>query len=426
MHSQTTNSTQPTQWDVIVVGGGPAGLMAAGQAACLGARTLLLEKMSRPGRKLRITGKGRCNLTNTDPVGKFISHFGSNGKFLRQAFARFFNRELIEFLGSLSVATEVERGGRVFPASNQAQEVVDALVQWSRSQGVVIQPETPVAQLVVENDRMRGVVDQAGREYQAPHVLLATGGTSYRGTGSTGDGYELAGSVGHTVTPILPALVPLATAGPTAQRLQGLSLKNVSAHLYVDEKKEAEEFGEMLFTHFGLSGPIILTLSGRAVQALTNGRRIRLSIDLKPALDHKKLDLRLQRDLENHGKQHFQNLLKGLLPAKMIPVCMDAVGIPADKPAHQITAKERKRLRLWLKDLRFDIVAHRSFDEAIVTSGGVDLKEIDPKTMESRRIQGLYVIGELLDLDGDTGGYNLQAAFSTGWLAGRSAGQRDR
>ena len=417
-----------TRHQVIVVGAGAAGLMAAGQAAELGAETLLLEKMDRPGRKLRIAGKGRCNLTNVVPLSEFIAHFGPNGRFLRQAFHQFSNSDLVDFFEELGVRTVTERGGRVFPASGQAQDVVDALVRWVGEQGVTIQTRSPVERLLAEGGRVVGV--QVSRNqvfpnkpgfYSADAVIVATGGVSYPATGSTGDGYRLAASVGHTIVPIRPALVPLETAGDVAPRLQGLSLRNVAVRVWVDEKRQAEAFGEMLFTHFGVSGPIILSLSRQVVDALRLGQRVILSIDLKPALDEGKLDARLLRDLDAHGKQQFRTLLRGMLPRKLIPACLDLTGIPADKVANQITLEERQRLRAWLKDFRLEVTGHRPFTEAIITAGGVDVREVDPRTMASRLVEGLYFAGEVLDVDADTGGYNLQAAFSTGWVAGRSA-----
>jgi len=424
------------KYRVIVIGAGAAGLMAAGQAAELGAATLLLEKKYRPGRKLRITGKGRCNLTNVAPISKFISHFGPNGRFLRQAFSRFFTPELVAFLKELGIRTVTERGGRIFPAGDQAQEIVDALVDWIEKRGVTLRTRTPVERLRVEGGRIVGVQVSHGsspmretltdrhtaeRVYQADAVIVSTGGVSYPATGSTGDGYRLAKSVGHIIVPIRPALVPLETAGEVAPKLQGLSLRNVTIRMWINGKKRAEAFGEMLFTHFGISGPIILSLSRQIVDALHLHQRVILSVDLKPALDERKLDVRLLRDLETHGKQKFRTLLKGLLPRKLIPVCIDLTGIPSDKAGHQITAGERKRLRMWLKDFRLEVTGHRPFTEAIITAGGVDTKEVDPRTMGSRLVEGLYFAGEVLDLDADTGGYNLQAAFSTGWVAGRSA-----
>jgi predicted Rossmann fold flavoprotein len=421
---------------LIVVGGGPAGMMAAGQGALLGAETLLLEKMNQPGRKLRLTGKGRCNLTNVAPLPDFIERFGDNGRFLRYAFSQFFNQELMTFLEDQGIRTVTERGGRVFPISGQAQDVVDALIQWINKCGVNLQTQSTVSSMILEGERVAGVQvfdtysrkkesDEkrrlTGRVIQADAVIIATGGASYPGTGSTGDGYRLAASVGHTIVPIRPALVPLETAGDTANRLQGLSLRSVIVKVFIDEKKRAESFGEMLFTHFGVSGPIILSLSRRIVDMLRLDKKVVISIDLKPALDHSKLDDRLLRDLDAHGKRQFRTLLRELLPSKLIPVCIDLTGVPADKAGHQITAEERKRLLLWLKDFRLDVIGYRSIDEAIVTAGGVNTREIDPRSMASRLVKGLYFAGEVLDIDAATGGYNLQAAFSTGWLAGRAA-----
>lgn len=423
-------------YDVIVVGGGAAGLLAAGQSAALGARVLLLEKMNRPGRKLLITGKGRCNLTNIAPLDEFMRHFGRNAHFLRQAFAEFFAGDLVALLQKQGVPTVTERGGRVFPASDTAQDVVDALLRWIHDLGVTVHTHAPVERLLIEDECITGVqvapvkvrqtrqepaLDLPRRIYSASAVIVATGGTSYPGTGSSGDGYRLAQAVGHTLVPVRPALVPLETAGDIALRLQGLSLKNVSVSLWVNGKKHADEFGEMLFTHFGLSGPVILTLSKQVVDHLREGHTVSLSIDLKPALDENKLDQRLLRDFDTHNKQQFSTVLKELLPRKLIPVCVELTGIADNKPAHQITSQERKRLRLWLKDFRFEITRCRSFKEAIITAGGVDTREVDRRTMQSRLVQGLYFAGEVLDIDADTGGFNLQAAFSTGSLAGCSA-----
>ncbi|MFH1372968.1 MAG: NAD(P)/FAD-dependent oxidoreductase [bacterium] len=426
---------------VVVVGGGAAGLMAAGQAALNGAETMILEKKYRPGRKLRITGKGRCNLTNNAPVAEFIDRFGSGGKFLRQSFARFFASDLIEFFTELGIVTQSERGGRVFPVDNDAAKVVDTLDRWVRDCGVTVRTRSPVELLLVKEGHITGVQvprrqvsriqplmtsrSKSSREnarlYRADAVIIATGGASYPATGSTGDGYRLARSVGHTVIAPRPSLVPIETAGDIAPRLQGLSLRNVSVHLRIDGRKQDERFGEMLFTHFGLSGPIILSLSRRIVDACRAKKRVVLSIDLKPALNEHQLDQRLLRDLHLHGKQTFSTLLKQLLPRKLIPVCRELTGIDPDKPGHQIMSGERQKLGRWLKDFRFEVSGYRPFEEAIITAGGVSTKEIVPQTMESRLVRGLYFAGEVLDIDADTGGFNLQAAFSTGWLAGRSA-----
>jgi len=302
--------------------------------------------------------------------------------------------------------------------------------------GVVLRNQSRVEKLLVRDGQIDGVsfVEMQSRSihskatgksiHQGCHsntVILATGGASYPGTGSTGDGYRLAASLGHTIIPIRPALVPLEISGEVPVRLQGLSLRNVNVRFLHEGSVFAEAFGEMLFTHFGVSGPVILSLSRQVVDALRADWAVELSIDLKPALDEAKLDSRLLRDLDRHGKRQFQTILKELLPRKLIPVCIEAVEIPARKPAHQITAQERERLHLWLKDFRLSITGHRSFKEAIITAGGVDLREVDPRTMGSKLVEGLFFAGEVLDLDADTGGYNLQAAFSTGWLAGESA-----
>jgi len=410
---------------VIVIGGGSAGLIAAGTASQFGAQVTIVEKMERPGRKLRITGKGRCNLTNDTPLDEFLNHFGKNGRFLKPAFYQFFVKDLLILLGLLGIETVVERGNRIFPASNQAQDVVDALTDWVRRKGVTLLPKSRADRIVIENGQIVGVsvVDLPTSEKKiipADSVILSTGGMSYPLTGSTGDGYKLASAVGHSIVPIRPALIPLITSGETAQNLQGLSLKNVAANLWIDGKKQTSEFGEMLFTHFGLSGPIILTLSKQAVDALNEKKKVSVSIDLKPALDDVKLDARLLRDFGEHGKMQYRKILHELLPPKMIPVCIESTGISPDKLCSQVTGEERKRLRLWLKDFRLTIIGHRPISEAIITAGGVNLKEIDPKTMASRLVKGLYFAGEVLDIDADTGGYNLQAAFSTGWLAGKS------
>ena len=415
---------------VIVVGGGAAGLMAAGQAARQGAEVLLLEKMGRPGRKLRITGKGRCNLTNTAALSDAISHFGSSGRFLRQAFSRFFNRELITFFETLGVPTVTERGGRVFPASGQAQDVADALVQWVRRCGVLIKTRLQVEHLMLGQGGIVGIeISPSAYRKKASHrqthtadfIIIATGGASYPATGSSGDGYRLAESAGHNIKQIRPALVPLETSGNVAKKLRDLNLRNVSVILLVNGKKHCELFGEMSFTSYGVNGPIILSLSRQAVDALTLGQHVALSINLKPALDERKLDARLIRDFDAQGRKPFRVLLRDLVPKKLIPVCIDSTGIPPDKPGHQLTAMDRKKLRKWLTDFRLEVTGHRSFDEAIVTAGGVDTQEVNPRSMASRLVKGLFFAGEVLDLDADTGGYNLQAAFSTGWLAGRSA-----
>ncbi|MCK4303778.1 MAG: NAD(P)/FAD-dependent oxidoreductase, partial [Candidatus Eisenbacteria sp.] len=364
-----------------------------------------------------------------------------NDRVLRRAFSQFFSSDLMAFFEGLGVRTMTERGGRVFPVSNEAQEVADALVKWVRDRGVILRPRIAVDRLVVKDGRVTGVeahrssrrsdghrVHRRATElvHSADAVVLATGGASYPSTGSTGDGYRMAERVGHSIVPIRPALISLITAGDIASRCQGASLRNVAARVWIDGRKRAEAFGEMLFTDYGLSGPIVLSLSGLVVDALRRDQEVTLSIDLKPALDERKLNARLLRDLDGHGKQQFWVLLKRLLPRALIPVCIDLTGIPAEKQGHQVTSRERKRLRAWLKDFRFEVTGHRPFAEAVITAGGVDMKEVDKRTMASRLVEGLYFAGEVLDVDGDTGGYNLQAAFSTGWVAGRSAARLPR
>jgi len=412
------------KYDVIVTGAGAAGMMAAGRASELGARTLLLEKMAVPGRKIKITGKGRCNLTNTAPLAEFVSKFGKQGRFLRPAFSRFFSAELVTFFSEMGLRMVEERGGRVFPENNDARQIVEVLLRWLKKNGVEVKTGARVLELDVEDSRISGVLVQTGAgttRLLSDTVIVTTGGASYPGTGSSGDGYELAKKCGHSVVPIRPALVPVETRGPVAQQLQGLGLRNVDVSIWVNSRKKESAFGELMFTHFGLSGPTILTLSKHIVDYLRDGHTPTVSIDLKPALDFRKLDARLLRDMEEHGKKTIKHLLKGLLPQKMIPVCLELSGISEDRRASQIPSSERKWLLRWLKDFRFEVSGYRPFTEAIVTAGGVETSEINKKTMESKIVKGLYFAGEVIDIDGTTGGYNLQAAFSTGRLAGQSA-----
>lgn len=407
----------------MVVGGGAAGLMAAGQASLCGASVVVLEKMKRPGRKLCITGKGRCNLTNVAPLSEFIGHFGSSGSFLRQAFHRFFTRELLDFFEERQLAVVTERGGRVFPASGKALEVLAVLEQWLMQCGVQINTGVAVEHLRIEDGVLTGV-SCGGKDIFCDALILATGGASYPATGSSGDGYRLAEQAGHRLVPIRPALVPLVTAGDCAGRMAGLQLRNILVRLFIDNKKKEEAFGELAFTDFGLSGPVILTLSSRIVDALRAGQEVTLFLDLKPALDDKKLDARLLRDFEQRRAESLISVLRGLLPQEMIAVALEEAMLAPDRPVGAIRADERKRLRLWLKNFRLQVTGYRPLAEAIVTAGGVDTSEVNPRTMESRLVQGLFFAGELLDIQADTGGYNLQAAFSTGWLAGRAAASR--
>ncbi len=407
------------KYDVIVIGAGAAGLIAAGRAAELGNKVLLLEKMRQEGRKLLITGKGRCNITNNAPISEFIKYVYPNGRFLKGAFSKFYSKDIIELLEKYGVATTLERGGRYFPASNKAADVLQALLKWAKELKVEIKCGYKVDSLITENNTIKGVVTD-GEKLYANHVIIATGGKSYPATGSTGDGYELAKRVGHSVVNVRPALVPLETKGNLAQSLQGLNLKNVKAVVWVNGKKIGDDFGEMIFTHFGLSGPIILTLSRIVVDELQKNNKVEITVDLKPALDEQKLDKRLLRDLNEHGKKKIGNIFSFWLPSTMVPVFIKQLGLNADKECHQISAKERKQIRHLMKNLPFTVSHNRSFKEAIITAGGIPTTEISSKTMESKIIKGLYFAGEIIDVDAKTGGYNLQIAYSTGWLAGNS------
>jgi predicted Rossmann fold flavoprotein len=406
---------------VVVVGGGPAGLMAAATAASEGAQTILLEKMSSTGRKLSITGKGRCNLTNSAPLEQFIEAFGPNGRFLRQAFMQFFNSDLVALCQSLGIAVELEPGGRFFPTGNCAPELARAVRQWATDQGVTIVNESPVAEILTNFDSICGLRIGKHKTYPADAIVLATGGLSYPETGSTGDGYALAQTLGHTIVPTRPFLVPLETKGDLAPRLQGLSLRDASVRLLLEQKPIAGLIGDLIFTHYGLSGPVILQLSRIAVDCLRANKHLQVSIDLLPSMDEKTLEAHLVRSLNELGRKQLSTILKEFLPASIVTVAMDANDLAESLMGSQVTAAERRRLRHWLKDFRLDVIGYKSYDEAVVTAGGVDLREVDPRTMQSRLIKGLFFAGELLDIDGPTGGYNLQAAFSTGRLAGYSA-----
>lgn len=405
---------------IIIVGGGAAGLLAAGCAAENGAEVLVLEKMKLPGRKIGISGKGRCNLTNTAEVGDFINHFGKNGRFLHQSFSNFFSEELQQLLQRLKLPVQIERGGRVFPKSGKAVDVVKALEKWIKNKGCTLIASSPVTKIHHEANKITGVSTK-NDFFPCQKVILATGGASYPRTGSTGDGYRLAKECGHTIVPIRPALISLNTTISNTNQPSGLLLKNINARLYVGGKKKAEEFGELLFTETGISGPTILTLSGIAVDSLRSNCQVRISLDFKPALSEQKLDNRLQRDFQERHAESIGSVLRGLLPQQLISLCLADTNLEAKKIVGIFTSKERKRLGNWLKNYSVDITGYGSLDDAIVTAGGVNLKEISPKTMESKVVAGLYIAGELLDLHGDTGGFNLQAAFSTGWTAGLAA-----
>ncbi len=407
---------------IVVIGAGAAGLMAAGEAAECGAEVILLEKMKKSGRKICISGKGRCNITNSAPVSDFINHFGENGRFLRQPFSRFFAPELTSFFADKGLPVTLERGGRYFPTSGKAPDILKTFLRWLEKLAIDIRNNSAVTG-ISRNGKLLTIHISGKKNISCDAAILTTGGASYPATGSTGDGYALAEFLGHTVVPVRPALVPLEIQGGLHPQLAGLELRNVEVRLIVNGKQKEKQFGELHFIKTGISGPVILTLSGEAVDSLREGEKVELAIDLKPALNRQKLDARLIRDFEKRYKEPFAKVLRGILPAQLIPFCLEQTAIPATTEVGNIAKKERKRLLQWLKEVKLEISGHRPFKEAIVTAGGIQLKEINPRTMESKICPGLYLAGELLDLNGDTGGYNLQAAFSTGWLAGHSAAQ---
>ena len=404
---------------IVIVGAGPAGMMAAAAAAECGGSVLLLEKMPRVGRKMMITGKGRCNVTSADDVPDIIRNIIGNGRFLNSSLRAFDNADVMAFFEGLGVPLKTERGNRVFPQSDRAAAVVDAMVKHLRDQKVEIRTNTSVSDLLIEANKICGVRLVDGSEVEAAAVILAMGGASYPATGSTGDGYALARAAGHTVTPIFPALVPLVTRETWVREVQGLSLRNVRATLYHAGKKEQDFFGEMLFTHFGVTGPIILQLSRRASELLRDGKKdIELRLNLKPALTHEKLRERVDRDFAAYEQKHLHNGMIDLLPKRLIDIVLNAAGLAPERVVGQISSKERERLVRVLQALPLTIMGTRPIAEAIVTAGGVATHEIDPRTMESKIVKHLYFVGELVDVDAYTGGYNLQAAFSMGHAAG--------
>lgn len=405
------------EYDVIVIGAGAAGLLAAGRAAQMGAKTLLLEKMQKPARKLFITGKGRCNITTATPKDEFIRKMPVNGNFLKNSFSQFFSTDILQLMEKYNVPTKLERGERYFPKSDRAKDVIDVLLKWISSEGVQLVCNQQVSNIIVENNQVKGV-QLYDKQIFATKVIVATGGKSYSATGSTGDGYKIAKQVAHNIINPRPALVPLETDSTLPKQWKKLILKNINVTLWIDNKKCDEDFGELMFTKFGLSGATVLNLSRLAVEALQQGKQVKISIDLKPALNEQKLDARLQRELNTLGKKDIVELLKTLMPQIMIPAFVKKIGIDKNKLCNQITGKERKKILFMLKNLTFNITNHRSFDEAIITAGGIDTKEITPKTMESKKVKNLYFVGEVLNLDAPTGGYNLQIAFTTGWVAG--------
>ena len=405
---------------VIVIGGGAAGLMAAGCAARRGAQVLVLERNDRPARKVMITGKGRCNVTNNcNLVSDLVANVPTNGRFLFSAFMHFMPNDLMELVENEGVPLKIERGNRVFPASDKAVDIVDALVRWCESGGARIE-KGRVTSLKIDDGGINGVETEAGDTYDCDRVIIATGGVSYPLTGSSGDGYALARQAGHTIIDPQPALVPLVCHEGFCADLQGLTLKNVAVSVLDNEtyKEVYRDFGELLFTHFGVSGPTVLSASCH-LKDMAKGR-YSIHIDLKPALTYEKLDDRILRDFAENSNKNFINALDSLLPKKLVPVMVRLVGVKPQTKVNQITREQRARLVNLLKDLTVTVNGFRPVEEAVVTRGGVSVKEIDPKTMESRLCSGLFFAGEVIDVDAYTGGFNLQIAFSTGHLAGES------
>lgn len=417
------------QYDVIVIGAGPAGLMAAGKAAASGAKVLLLEKNTGLGKKLLITGKGRCNLTQAEfDDRELVKRYGPSGKFLFSSFASFGPRQVIDFFEHQGLPTKIERGSRVFPVSDNADDIIGVFQKYLTENKVKIKFQQQVISLektdsTIQNLRVKNLATNKVENLMAKNYIICTGGKSYPMTGATGDGYAWARSLGHTITPPFPCLVPIKVKENWVKNLQGLSLKNVTLSVYQDNKKQDDRFGEMIFTHFGVSGPMVLDLSKKVGQLLKKSP-VWLEIDFKPALDFPKLDKRLQRDFETNRNKDFINYLPDLVPQKMIETVILLSGIEAHKKIHTISKNERKKLLKLLKNFRIQATELMGFNHAIVTSGGVNLKEVDSKTMKSKIIDNLFFAGEILDLDGPTGGFNLQICWSTGAAAGLYATQK--
>lgn len=405
--------------NVIVIGGGPAGMFAALSAAENGHAVTLLEKNEKLGKKLFITGKGRCNLTNAGDMDALFGNVVTNRKFLYSAFYACDNRRVIEFFERRGMPTKTERGNRVFPVSDHSSDVIAVLKQALVRAGVQVRLHTEVSEILKEEEKITGVSLKNGRNLPCDAVVLATGGYSYQSTGSTGDGYLFAGACGHTVTALKPSLVPLTAKEPYVKQMQGLSLKNVGVTIRREQKVLFEDFGEMQFTHFGVSGPLILRASSLVGKEL-NRQPLAMALDLKPALNEHQLDQRLLREFGQNKNKRFKNSVHGLLPAKMIPVLIQLSGIDPDKKINEMTRQERGGLITLLKAFPVTLTGMRDFNEAIITKGGISVKEVNPSTMESKKLPGLYFAGEVLDLDAMTGGFNLQIAWSTGYLAGSS------
>ena len=413
---------------VIVIGGGPAGMMAAISSAEAGNKVVLLEKKERLGRKLLITGKGRCNITSSLPINDFIQNIPGNGQFLYSSFKNYNNEDIIQFLKTQGLEVKEERGNRIFPITDKSLDVLNCFKKVLKELDVEIIYNTKVIEIIQKKEQEKlQVKTENNKIYEAEKVILATGGKSYPLTGSTGDGYKIAEKLGHTVTKIRPSLVPLESYDKKlCKNLQGLSLRNVKIEIknFENDKIIYEDFGEMLFTHFGVSGPTILSSSAhlvryKKIEELLKNKKIILKIDFKPALSEEKLDERILRDFAEFKNKQFKNSLDKLLPQKLIPVIIERSKINPDKKVNEISKQERKNIVKLLKNFELTISDFRPIDEAIITSGGINIKEINPKTMESKIVPGLYFAGEIIDVDAYTGGFNLQIAYSTGYTAGK-------
>lgn len=401
---------------ICVIGAGPSGIIAAGIAGSRGKDVTVLEKNEKIGKKLFITGKGRCNITNNSPIEDFFDNVMNNKDFLYSSFYSFTNIDIINLLERYGLKAKVERGNRVFPLSDKSSDVIKALNRFLTDNDVNITLNTKVNSVNIVNDKF--IINSDRQEMFFDKLIIATGGKSYPSTGSTGDGYKFAEALGHSVTRIRPSLVPIEVQEDWLKELQGLSLKNVKLSAYVKDKNIYEEFGEMIFTHYGISGPVVLSMSNYLHKYLD--KKIKISIDLKPSLDKNKLDNRVLRDFAENNNKYIKNALDDLLPQKLIPIVIFLADINPEKSVNQITKDERERLINYIKDLSFTFKSFRPIEEAIVTSGGISTKEINPSTMESKIIPGLFFAGEIIDVDALTGGYNLQIAYSTGYLAGNN------
>ncbi len=406
---------------VIIVGGGAAGMMAAVRAGELFSDVTLIEKNEKLGKKIYITGKGRCNVTNNADIEVIFKNINRNPKFMYSALYGFDNSRVYSFFEENGCPLKVERGERVFPVSDHASDIIKTLTKALKDRHVKIMLNTAVKELIIEDGAVKGVILDDGSSLYADKVIVTTGGVSYPTTGSTGDGYKFAESAGHTVTPVRPGLVPLVTGETWVPRLQGLSLKNVELKLFSEDKCVYKEQGEMLFTHFGISGPLVLSSSAYYDTESRKNRNITVSLDLKPALDEEALDKRILRDFEKFSNKQFKNSLDELLPAKLIPVIVDLSGIDPYKAVNVVSREERRNLVHLLKNLVMTVIGTGNFNEAIITIGGVNVKEINASTMESKLVKNLFFAGEVLDIDAMTGGFNLQIAWSTGYLAGECA-----